>query len=80
VVGISLLDNLKGLRLSNRKAAKTALYACQVMLSETGKDCMYLVFRSDEVTVVKDETIVSLEMKLAAIREKGHDTLDGYRS
>jgi hypothetical protein len=79
-VGINLLDNLKGLRLSNRRAAKTALYACQVMLSETGKDCMYLVFRSDEVTVVKDETIASFDMKLAEMREKGHDAIDGYRS
>jgi hypothetical protein len=80
MVGISMLDNLEGLRLSNRKAAKTALYARQVMLSETGNDCMYLVFRSDEVRIVKDETIVSLEMKLAEMRAKGHDTIDGYRS
>ena len=54
---ISLLDTLKGLRLTNRRVAETALRACQTMLSETGEDCVYLVFGSHvEVTLGKNET------------------------
>jgi len=79
MLGISLLDNLKGLRLSNRKAAKIALHACRIMLSETGKNCVYLVVGSHEVTVGKAETAESLLMKLDEMREKGHDTIDGHR-
>ena len=80
MAGISLLDTLKGLRLTNRRAAETALRACQTMLSETGEDCVCLVFGShDEVTVGKNETIESLEVKFDAMRKTGHDTIDGYR-
>ncbi len=80
MAGISSLDTLKGLRLSNRIAAETALRACQTMLLETGEDCVYLVFGNhDEVTVGKNETIESLEVKFDGMRKKGHDTIDGYR-
>ena len=80
MVGISLLDTLRGLKLSNRRAPKTALRACKIMMSETGEDCVYLVFGSnDEVAVGKNETIESLKVKFDAMRKNGHDTIDGYR-
>jgi len=71
-MGKNLVDELTGLDIFGPNVEEKVLYACQVRLSENPRvDCLHLFFGGDdEVTVERNDTIVSLKKKLDKIRGK----------